>query len=203
MVFEKRIVIDTRNHLLGRLASIIAKELLAGQQIVAVRCEQINISGTHKRNRLKYQHFLRKRTNTNPKKGPIHFRAPSKILWRTVRGMLPHKTARGAAALGRLKVFEGVPPPYDKVKRVVCPEALRPLRLKPGRPYTVLGRLSSEVGWKYADVVEKLEQKRLVRAQAWYLRKKAINGQKAQAREETAKALPEVHQSLKDAGYVL
>ena len=64
---------------------------------------------------MKYAAFLRKRTNTNPKFGPIHYRSPSKILWRTVRGMLPHKTARGQAALERLKVFEGIPPPYDKV----------------------------------------------------------------------------------------
>ncbi|GCB18226.1 60S ribosomal protein L16 [Aspergillus awamori] len=34
-----------------------------------------------------------------------------------VRGMIPHKTARGAAAMEHLKVFEGVPPPYDKKKR--------------------------------------------------------------------------------------
>jgi len=29
--------------------------------------------------------------------------------------MLPHKLYRGAQALDRLKVFEGIPPPYDKV----------------------------------------------------------------------------------------
>lgn len=67
--------------------------------------------------------------------------------------MIPHKTARGAAALERLKVFEGVPPPYDKKKRVVVPQALRILRLKPGRKYCTVGRLSHEVGWKYQDVV--------------------------------------------------
>lgn len=49
--------------------------------------------------------------------------------------MTPHKTARGAAALERLKLFEGIPPPYDRKKRVVVPEALRVLRLKPGRKY--------------------------------------------------------------------
>jgi large subunit ribosomal protein L13Ae len=49
--------------------------------------------------------------------------------------MTPHKTARGAAALDRLKLFEGVPPPYDRKKRMVVPEALRVLRLKPGRKY--------------------------------------------------------------------
>jgi large subunit ribosomal protein L13Ae len=67
--------------------------------------------------------------------------------------MIPHKTARGAAAMERLKVFEGVPPPYDKQKRVVVPQALRVLRLKPGRKYCTVGRLSHEVGWKYQDVV--------------------------------------------------
>ena len=70
--------------------------------------------------------------------------------------MIPHKTARGAAAMERLKVFEGVPPPYDKKKRMVVPQALRVLRLKPGRKYCTVGRLSHEVGWKYQDVVARL-----------------------------------------------
>ena len=82
---------------------------------------------------MKYIDFLRKKVNTNPKKGPFHLRAPSRIFWRVTRGMTPHKTPRGAAALKRLKVFEGVPPPYDKVKRMVVPSALRVTRLKPGR----------------------------------------------------------------------
>ena len=69
--------------------------------------------------------------------------------------MIPHKTARGAAAMERLKVFEGVPPPYDKKKRMVVPQALRVLRLKPGRKYCTVGRLSHEVGWKYKDIVER------------------------------------------------
>lgn len=69
--------------------------------------------------------------------------------------MIPHKTARGTAALERLKVFEGVPPPYDKKKKMVVPQALRVLRLQPGRKYCTVGRLSHEVGWKYQDVVAK------------------------------------------------
>lgn len=53
----------------------------------------------------------------------------------------------------RLKTFEGIPPPYDKKKRVVVPQALRVLRLKPGRKYCTVGRLGHEFGWKYQDVV--------------------------------------------------
>ena len=47
--------------------------------------------------------------------------------------MLPHKLHRGKEALERLKVFEGIPPPYDKQKRMVVPSALKVLRLKSRR----------------------------------------------------------------------
>ena len=42
------IVIDGKGHLFGRLASVVAKELLAGKRIVVVRCEDIMISGSCK-----------------------------------------------------------------------------------------------------------------------------------------------------------
>ena len=82
---------------------------------------------------VKYLKFRKLRCNVKPSRGPFHLRAPSRIFWRTVRGMIPHKTKRGAEALNRLKVYEGIPPPYDKKKRMVVPCALRVLRLKPGR----------------------------------------------------------------------
>ena len=78
--------------------------------------------------------------------------------------MVPHKLERGKAALRRLKMFEGVPPPYDRRKRMVVPSAMRIMCLKPGRAYCHLGRLSHEVGWKYKDVVRALETKRKVKA---------------------------------------
>lgn len=59
--------------------------------------------------------------------------------------MVPHKTKRGAAALERLKVFEGVPPPYDKVKRLVVPDALQVLRLQHGHRFCKLGQLAQSV----------------------------------------------------------
>jgi large subunit ribosomal protein L13Ae len=43
-VCAKRIVVDTRYHMLGRLSSIIAKELLNDQKVVVVRSEQICVS---------------------------------------------------------------------------------------------------------------------------------------------------------------
>jgi large subunit ribosomal protein L13Ae len=60
--------------------------LCAGQKVVVVRCESICISGNFYRSKLKYLGFLRKRCNINHKRGPFHFRAPSRIFWRVVRG---------------------------------------------------------------------------------------------------------------------
>ncbi|KAG5463394.1 MAG: 60S ribosomal protein L16, partial [Olpidium bornovanus] len=179
--------------------------------ITVVRCEELNISGSFFRNKrelflrrlasIRYHAFLRKRCVVNPRRGPFHFRAPSRIFWRTVRGMVPHKTARGAAALDRLKVFEGVPPPYDKMKRVVVPSALRVLRLQPGRKYCTVKRLASEVGWKYEDVVAKLEEKRKLKSKAFYERKKALAVVRAKAAENKAEKLRPVLEKLSQYGY--
>ncbi|KAJ7542763.1 hypothetical protein O6H91_09G010600 [Diphasiastrum complanatum] len=174
-VCAKVVVVDARLHMLGRLASILAKELLNGQRVVVVvRCEEICLSSGLVRQKMKYLRFLRKRMNTKPSKGPIHFRAPARILWRTIRGMIPHKTKRGAAALERLKAFEGVPAPYDKMKRMVIPDALKVLRLQPGHKFCLLGRLSAEVGWHHYDTIKELEEKRKAKAKVFYERKKHL-----------------------------
>ena len=104
IMFENTVVVDCRGPLLGRLCSIIAKELMAGQRVVLVRCEEMNISGSFIRNKLLFMSVLKKRKNTNPNLGPFHFRAPSRMVWRTIRSMMQHKTARCQAALERLKV---------------------------------------------------------------------------------------------------
>merc|ERR1712029_70572 len=165
----KPVVIDGRGHLMGRLASVVAKNILNGNKVVVVRCEGINQSGNFYRNKLKVLKFLRLRCNVKPSRGPFHFRAPSKMFWRTVRGMVPHKTERGKDA---------------KKKRMVVPSALKVLRLKPGRKFCSLGRLSHDVGWKYQDVIETLEAKRKVKAQDFYNR--TVTKAKAVAEAEKA-----------------
>ncbi|KAL0349162.1 UNVERIFIED_CONTAM: 60S ribosomal protein L13a-4 [Sesamum angustifolium] len=187
-ICAKRVVVDARHHMLGRLASILAKELLNGQKVVVVRCEEICLSGGLVRQKMKYLRFLRKRMNTKPSHGPIHFRAPSKILWRTIRGYglnlssrsfvlfsirgydlvlrgvkmtvffglveddPPQDQARSSCACS-FEGYEGIPPPYDKIKRMVIPDALKVLRLQAGHKYCLLGRLSSEVGWNHYDTI--------------------------------------------------
>ena len=89
--------------------------------------------------------------------------------------MLPHKTPKGAEALGRLKIFEGVPAPYDTKKREVVPDALRAVDLSSFRKFCTLGDLSSQVGWGKQALVEKLENKRRERASAWHKKRLAAS----------------------------
>lgn len=56
--------------------------------------------------------------------------------------MLPHKIKRGAIAMTRLKVFEGIPAPYDRQKRMVVPCALKVLRLNPMRRVSAIGMIN-------------------------------------------------------------
>ena len=100
--------------------------------------------------------------------------------------MLPHKTARGAAALGRLKVFEGIPAPYDVQKRMVVPMALQVTRLRPGRDFCHLGELASQLGWVHAGLIERLEAERKVKSAAFYAKKKATLVKLAAARKEAS-----------------
>ena len=142
---------------------------------MVVRSEAINITGSLFRNKTRFAEFLRKRLLTNPRRTFVHYRAPSRIFWRTVRGMMPHKTARGAAALGRLKVFEGVPPPYDTQKRQVVPDAMRCVKLSHFRKFCQLGDLSQQVGWGKQQIVAGQEDKRRERAVAWHKKRISKN----------------------------
>merc|ERR1712050_786770 len=125
--------------------------------------------------------FKKKRMNSNPKTGPLHYRSPSKILWRTIRGMVPHKTARGAAALDRLKSFEGIPHPFDRKKRMVIPHCLKVLRLRPERRFCKLGDLSKSYGWKHQDLLQRLESQRKVKSVAFHKKKIAASKAKQAA----------------------
>jgi len=198
-MFEKEIIIDGRGHLVGRLASKVAKEILRGQRVVVVRCEQMNISGSLFRNKLKWAEYIKKSNNTNPRRNFKHFKSPSRIFWRTVRGMTPHKAPKGKMALQKLKVFEGIPFPYDQKKRMVVPEALKVLRLKAHRKFCVLGDLASAAGWTKASLISTLEDKRKAKSQKYYetKQKKVV----ARAKAMGDKKLEKVNQELAAHGF--
>lgn len=198
-MFAGPVVVDGKGHLLGRLASKIAKEALNGQEIVVVRCEELYISGRRSRNRQNFQNYLRKRTNTNPKHGPNHFRAPSRIIEKTVRGMLPRKTKRGEAAMTRVKFYEGVPPAYGKVKKLLVPDALAVTHLRPSAKKTRVGNLAAEMGWKYSALIRKMEAERKIDSKAFYDKK--AEAAKLRKQAEAKADLSKISSVLEAAGF--
>merc|ERR1711993_27084 len=130
--FKKNVIIDVKDHLVGRVCAVVAKELLRGNHVTVVRCEGIYITGNFYRNKLIMLEKINHRTATNPKDGPFHFRAPSAMIKRMVRGMLPNKTGRGQRAHANLQCFDGCPPPFDHQKKFKIPAALKVTRSAPG-----------------------------------------------------------------------
>merc|ERR1719325_593901 len=139
--------------------------------------------------------------NSNRRRGHRHFRAPAKITWRTIRGMVPHKTPRGAAALDRLKSFEGMPHPYDRKKRMVVPSCLKVLRMKKERHFCRLGELSTEVGWKQDALIKRLEDQRKVKSEAFFKKKVAMKKEMAE-KKATVALSAEDQKILEKAGYM-
>lgn len=123
------------------------------------------------------------------------------MVWRTIRGMIHQKSARGQEALARLSTFDGIPAPYDKQKRMVVPAALRVMRLKPGRDFTVIGVLADSVGWKHKELLGRLEAKRKAEAKEFYDQKKAKAALRKKAEEACAGELAKVNEVLAASGY--
>ncbi|KAJ6153187.1 hypothetical protein N7497_007506, partial [Penicillium chrysogenum] len=197
-----KVVIDGKGHLLGRLASTVAKQLLNGQKIVVVRCEALNISGEFFRAKLKYHAYLRKMTRFNPTRGgPFHFRAPSRILYKAIRGMIPHKTARGAAAMERLKVFEGVPLPTTRRSVSLFPRLSVSCVSAPAASTAPLAvsatRLAGSTRMLFLGI---LEERRKVKSKAYYERKKAARRVLAKA-EQGANVDSKTKTQLAQYGY--
>jgi len=153
------------------------------------------------RNCVKFAQFRAKKMNTNPGRGPFHFKSPARMVWRTIRGMVHQKSARGQDALARLSTFEGIPHPYDKKKRVVIPAALRVMRLKSGRNFCTIADIANANGWKHKDLLKKLEDKRKVKAEAFYQKKKAKVQLKQKAIAAAEGELAKVNEVLAASGY--
>ncbi|MFH1775005.1 MAG: 50S ribosomal protein L13 [Methanobacteriota archaeon] len=103
-------IIDARNLIVGRMASIAAKELLKGEKVIIVNAEESIISGSKSNILEKYRERRERKSIVNPARhGPFFPRRPEGIVRRAVRGMLPYKKAKGKNAFKSLKVYAGIP----------------------------------------------------------------------------------------------
>jgi|TARA_B110000263_G_scaffold69185_1_gene60171 large subunit ribosomal protein L13 len=107
------IVYDATDKVLGRLASVVAKQLLIARKagnplrIIVLNSEHAIVSG--QRSTVLADYDFKYKLN-HPRKGPFFPRMPDQIMKRTVRGMLPYqKNSSGRNAVKDLRVMIGCP----------------------------------------------------------------------------------------------
>ena len=124
------LVIDGANSILGRLASYAAKQALIGKEVNIVNCESVVISGNKEVTLSKYK-IIRSKGGSS-QKGPYFPTQSARIVKRTIRGMLSHKEGRGAAALKKIRCYEGTPNEFIESKKeyVSKAEGIRTTTLK-------------------------------------------------------------------------
>lgn len=138
-------IVNAEGLVMGRMASIIAKRLLKGEEIVIVNAEKAVLSGNRKSHVLEAKEFLEV---GYPEKGPIHYKRPDRIVRRTIRGMLPYDQPKGKQAYKRVKVFIGIPDEYKDREMETLVEAKAE---KLTCPYFTVGELAKEMGWSAGE----------------------------------------------------
>lgn len=140
-------IIDASDHILGRLASCVAKLALEGQDVIIVNAEKAVISGDRKSilNRVKTK--MKTRSLGSQEKAPSHPRRPDLFVRRAIRGMLPRKKPSGKVAYKRVKVYIDVPEEYASKPALRISEA-EVSRLGRSR-YIAVEDISKEIGEAY------------------------------------------------------
>jgi large subunit ribosomal protein L13 len=138
------VVVNADGMILGRMASLVARRLMAGEEIAVVNAEKAVISGTRAR---VFATYDRKRMRGSREGGPFFPRRPDHLVKRTIRGMLPYKREPGREAFHRVRVYVGVPPEFGGKEMESFPEA-HVSRLSSPR-YVTVGAVSTFMGARY------------------------------------------------------
>ncbi|ETO29339.1 hypothetical protein RFI_07783 [Reticulomyxa filosa] len=119
--------------------------------------------------------------------------------------MMPHKTNRGKKAMSLLHCYDGMPPRFMHIRKMRAVTAYRHLRLDANRPFTRLGRLMIDFGWKHAKLISVLEKKRKIKQKVETKErietferkiKKSISKLKQQAIKNVAQAMKDKYSFL-------
>jgi large subunit ribosomal protein L13 len=104
------IIIDAKNQIMGRIATVAAKQALLGEDVSVINSEKAVISG---RREYTLARFKKKRDMGVPPKGPFVPRMPDRLTRRIIRGMLPMANARGRTAYKRVLCYIGTPKEFE------------------------------------------------------------------------------------------
>src|SRR3989338_3858892 len=99
-------IIDAKNLVLGRVATVAAKKALQGIRVDIVNCEKAVITGNREQILKMYKHESDRGTHS---RGPFMPKMADRFVKRAIRGMLPYKKAMGRKAFDSIKCHIGIP----------------------------------------------------------------------------------------------
>ncbi len=130
---------------MGRLATLVAKDALMGEEVHIINCEKVMISG-RRENTIERQQDKRERVGY-PLKSQHHSRMPERVVRRAVRGMLPWHINRGKIAFKRVICHRSsAPDDVPKQTPIVVKDAS--MHKLPNLNYITIGELCRAVGGK-------------------------------------------------------
>jgi large subunit ribosomal protein L13 len=138
------VLINADGLIVGRLASIVAKKLLEGDEVMIINAEKAILSGAKAST---FREYKEAHVRGSKEHGPYFPKRPDAILKRTIRGMLPDKTQRGKDAMARLRVYIGTPFEFDGQPAVTLEQAS--VNRLSSYKYMQLGELSKLLGAKF------------------------------------------------------
>ena len=107
------IIIDAKNLIVGRMATYAAKKAMQGETVNIVNSELAVMTG-------KPQDILKRvkerKDRGTHSTGPFFPRHSDRFLRRMIRGMVPYKIPKGAAAYKRIMCYKGIPAIFEKEK---------------------------------------------------------------------------------------
>lgn len=122
-----KIIYNGKDAVFGRLASLVAKDLLKGNEVVILNCEEIIISGDKK---LLARKILKKRDmgSGSSMKGPKYPRTAERLVKRMIRGMLPWDRMKGRNAYRNLKCFVSGDLEIEKDAQIIQLDHAKPIK---------------------------------------------------------------------------
>ena len=139
------IIIDAKDMIVGRVATVAAKKALQGAEVAIINSEQAVFTGNKKRIVTDWQE---KYAMGVPRKGPFINRMPDRFLRRVIRGMLPYKKPRGAEAYKRIMCYLGEPKGLKGEKMVIQEASVDKL---PTMKYLTVDELCKKLGGSHGQ----------------------------------------------------
>ncbi|MBR9679703.1 MAG: 50S ribosomal protein L13 [Candidatus Altiarchaeota archaeon] len=136
-------IIDAKELVLGRMASVVAKRLLLNEEIIIINAELAVITGN--RDSI-FEKYKIRRERGHKYEGPFFPKAPHRVVKRTIRGMIDWKSPKGKKAYKLLKVHIGTPAEFDNKPSESI--ELAQLGRTMARKFIRINDLSRFLGWK-------------------------------------------------------